>query len=99
MAGIPYRRTFARLATYLRPCKWSLGVSIGLAVLSQAAQFASAFLTGAGLGNAVENHDEQALKLIVAGVILVGLARALAMAGRRLISGQQALGVEFDLRS
>jgi ATP-binding cassette, subfamily B, bacterial len=99
MAGVPYRQTFARLVTYLRPYKWSLAVSIVLAVLSQAAQFASAFLTGQGLGNAVENHDKYALKLIVIAVILVGLGRALAMAGRRLISGQQALGVEFDLRS
>jgi ATP-binding cassette subfamily B protein len=87
------------LVTFLRPYKWSLAVSIVLAVLSQAAQFASAFLTGAGLGNAVEKHDEHALKLIVIAVILVGIGRALAMAGRRLISGQQALGVEFDMRS
>jgi ABC-type multidrug transport system fused ATPase/permease subunit len=99
VAGVPYRRTFGRLLTFLRPYKWSLGVSIGLAVISQAAQFASAFLTGAGLGNAVEQHNKQALKLIVLAVILVGIARALAMAGRRLISGEQALGVEFDMRS
>ena len=84
---------------FLRPYKWSLAVSIVLAVLSQAAQFASAFLTGAGLGSAVEGHDKHALKLIVAAVIAVGLARALFMVGRRLISGRQALGVEFDLRS
>src|SRR5262249_15891998 len=99
MAAVPYRRTFARLLTFLRPYKWSLGVSIGLAVLSQAAQFASAFLTGAGLGNAVEQHNAYALHLIGGGVVLVGIARGLAMAGRRLISGQQALGVEFDMRS
>jgi ABC-type multidrug transport system fused ATPase/permease subunit len=99
MAAIPYRRTFARLLGFLRPYKWSLIVSIVLAVLSQAAQFASAFLTGAGLGSAVEGHDKHALKLIVAAVLAVGLARALFMVGRRLISGQQALGVEFDMRS
>jgi ABC-type multidrug transport system fused ATPase/permease subunit len=99
MAAIPYRRTFARLLGFLRPYKWSLVVSIVLAVLSQAAQFASAFLTGAGLGSAVEGHDKHALKLIVAAVLAVGLARALFMVGRRLISGQQALGVEFDMRS
>jgi ABC-type multidrug transport system fused ATPase/permease subunit len=99
MAAIPYRRTFARLLRFLRPYKWSLIVSIVLAVLSQAAQFASAFLTGAGLGSAVEGHDKHALKLIVAAVLAVGLARALFMVGRRLISGQQALGVEFDMRS
>src|SRR3954468_311890 len=99
MAAVPYRRTAVRLLGFLRPYKWSLAVSIVLAVLSQAAQFATAFLTGAGLGSAVEGNDRQALKLIVAAVLAVGLAPALFMVGRRLISGQQALGVEFDLRS
>ena len=99
MAAVPYRQTFGRLLGFLRPYKWSLAVSIVLAVLSQAAQFATAFLTGAGLGSAVEGNDKHALKLIVAAVLAVGLARALFMVGRRLISGQQALGVEFDLRS
>ena len=99
MAAAPYRQTFGRLLGFLRPYKWSLAVSIVLAVLSQAAQFATAFLTGAGLGSAVEGHDKHALKLIVAAVLGVGLARALFMVGRRLISGQQALGVEFDMRS
>jgi len=99
MAAAPYRQTFGRLLGFLRPYKWSLFVSIVLAVLSQAAQFATAFLTGAGLGSAVEGHDKHALKLIVAAVIGVGIARALFMGARRLISGQQALGVEFDLRS
>jgi ATP-binding cassette subfamily B protein len=99
MAAVPYRQTFVRLLGFLRPYKWSLVVSIVLAVLSQAGQFASAFLTGAGLASAVNGHDRHALKLIVLAVILVGLARALFMVGRRLISGRQALGVEFDLRS
>jgi ATP-binding cassette, subfamily B, bacterial len=99
MAAVPYRQTFGRLLGFLRPYKWSLVLSIVLAVLSQAAQFASAFLTGAGLGSAVEGHDKHALKLIVAAVLAVGFARALFMVGRRLISGQQALGVEFDMRS
>src|SRR5580765_3330519 len=99
MPAAPYRRTFGRLLGFLRPYKWSLVVSIVLAVLSQAAQFATAFLTGAGLGSAVQGHDKHALELIVAAVIGVGIARALFMGARRLISGQQALGVEFDLRS
>src|SRR5437899_4239387 len=99
MAAAPYRRTFVRLLGFLRPYKWSLAVSIVLAVLSQAGQFGAAFLTGAGLGKAVSGHDKASLRLIVFAVILVGLARALFMAGRRLISGKQALGVEFDMRS
>ena len=99
MPGVPYRRTFGRLLTFLRPYKWSLGVSIALAVISQAAQFASAFLTGAGLAHAVNGQDRYALKLIVAAVLVVGFARSIFMIGRRLISGRQALGVEFDMRS
>jgi len=87
------------LLGFLRPYKWSLAVSIVLAVLSQAGQFAFAFLTGAGLANAVHGQDKHGLQLIVLAVILVGVSRALFMAGRRLISGRQALGVEFDMRS
>src|SRR3954470_5829662 len=99
MSAVPYRRTFVRLLGFLRPYRWSLVVSIVLAVLSQAAQFATAFLTGAGLAHAVNGNDRAALKLIVVAVLLVGLARSLFMVGRRLISGRQALGVEFDMRS
>src|SRR5512133_1280170 len=99
MAGVPYRTTFRRLLGFLRPYKWSLAVSIVLAVLSQAAQFAGAFLTGAGLAHAVNGEDRHALNLIVAAVVLVGASRAVFMAGRRLISGRQALGVEFDMRN
>src|SRR6266511_4382985 len=100
MAETPrYRTTFMRLLGFLKPYRWSLVVSIVLAVLSQSGQFASAWLTGQGLGKAVQGHDRQALELIVVAVVLVGLARALAMMGRRLISGRQALGVELDMRS
>jgi len=99
MAAVPYRRTFVRLLGFLRPYKWSLAVSIVLAVLSQAGQFGFAFLTGAGLAKAVHGDDRRALQLIVLAVILVGIARAVFMVGRRLISGRQALGVEFDMRS
>jgi ABC-type multidrug transport system fused ATPase/permease subunit len=99
MAAVPYRRTFVRLLEFLRPYKWSLAVSIVLAVLSQAAQFGAVFLTSTGLSNAVQGKDRQALKQIVIAVLAVGLARAVFMVGRRLISGKQALGVEFDMRS
>jgi ABC-type multidrug transport system fused ATPase/permease subunit len=94
-----YRHTFVRLLGFLRPYKWTLWVSVVLAVLSQAGQFATAFLTGTAVANAVHGHDRRALDLIVVAVVLVGLTRALAMMGRRLIAGKQALGVELDLRS
>src|SRR5215212_6878423 len=94
-----YRATFVRLLGFLRPYRWTLWISVVLAVLSQAGQFATAFLTGSAVANAVHGHDKRALDLIVVAVVLVGLARALAMMGRRLIAGKQALGVELDMRS
>src|SRR6266550_2365733 len=99
MAAVPYRQTFARLLTYLRPYKWTLWISVALAVASQAAQFATAYITSTALAKATHGHDRHLLKLIVAAILLIGLARALAMMGRRLIAGKQALGVEFDMRS
>jgi ATP-binding cassette subfamily B protein len=94
----PYLRTFVRLLGFLRPYRWSLGVSIVLAVASQAAAVAIAFLTGDALEGAVEAESRDQLWLIALAILLVGAARALFMAGRRLISGRQALGVEYDMR-
>jgi ABC-type multidrug transport system fused ATPase/permease subunit len=94
-----YRRTFVRLLGFLRPYKWSLAVSIVLAVASQVAAIASAWLTGAALEHVIESESREGLRLLIVAVLLVGLARALFMVGRRLISGRQALGVEFDMRN
>jgi ABC-type multidrug transport system fused ATPase/permease subunit len=94
-----YRHTFARLLGFLRPYRWSLAVSIVLAVASQAAAVALAFLTGAAFEQVLQTKDRRALWIVVAAVLAVGFARALFMVGRRLISGRQALGVEFDLRN
>jgi ABC-type multidrug transport system fused ATPase/permease subunit len=94
-----YRETFVRLVGFLRPYKWTLRVSVALAVLSQAGQFVTAYLTGTAVAHAVHGNDRHALDLIVAAVVVVGLARALAMLGRRLIAGKQALGVELDMRN
>src|SRR5207342_3193141 len=94
-----YRRTFVRLLGFLRPYTWSLWISVVLALISQAAQFATAFLTGGAVANAVHGNDRHTFRLIVIAVVLVGLVRALAMMGRRLIAGKQALGVELDVRS
>ncbi|HZB22891.1 MAG TPA: ABC transporter ATP-binding protein [Gaiellaceae bacterium] len=94
-----YRRTFVRLLGFLRPYRWSLAVSIVLAVGSQVAAIAAAWVTGTALEHVIESEDEEQLKWLVVAILLLGLARALLMAGRRLLSGRQALGVEFDLRN
>jgi ABC-type multidrug transport system fused ATPase/permease subunit len=95
----PYRRTFARLLGFLRPYKVSLVVSIFLAVGSQAAQIALYAVTGRVIDDAIRPHDRSQLWLLVWIILGLGAAKAVFMAGRRLISGRQALGVEFDLRN
>ena len=94
-----YRSTFGRLLAFLRPYKWSLIVSIVLAVGSQAAAVVMAWLTGDGLQQAVTDRDQGEIWWIAAFILAAGLVRALLMVGRRLISGRQALGVEFDMRN
>ena len=99
MQEVPrYRQTFARLLGFLRPYKLSLTVSILLAVLSQGAAIALIWLTGEVIDKALATHDHQMLWILVGAVLAVGFARAGLMAGRRLLSGRQALAVEMDMR-
>src|ERR1700694_1964125 len=95
----PYRQTFVRLLGFLKPYKWSLIVSTTLAVGSQAAAMAIAYLTGTGLEKAITATKSNVPHPIAALVLAVGAAPTIFMAGRRLISGRQALGVEFDMRN
>ena len=100
MSGAPsYRGTFWRLLGFLKPYKWSLIVSVLLAVGSQAAAVAIAFLTGAGLQDALSSPDRRTIGVYALAILGLGLARSLLMMGRRLISGRQALAVEFDMRN
>ena len=94
-----YRQTFFRLLGFLKPYKWSLIVSILLAIGSQAAAVVMAFLTGEGLQEAATSGSRAAIWWIALGILVAGLVRALLMMGRRLISGRQALAVEFDMRN
>jgi ABC-type multidrug transport system fused ATPase/permease subunit len=94
-----YRSTFWRLLGFLKPYKWSLIVSILLAVGSQAAAVAIAFLTGSALEDALTSADRETIWLFALAILGLGLVRSLLMMGRRLISGRQALAVEFDMRN
>jgi ABC-type multidrug transport system fused ATPase/permease subunit len=99
VSAVPYRRTFSRLLTFLRPYKRGLVISAVLAVGSQAAQIALIWVTGKDvIDGALLTHDTQKLWLYVGIIAALGLASALLMGGRRLISGKQALDVEMDLR-
>ena len=99
MSAVPYRRTFARLLSFLGPYKRGVAISVVLAVGSQAAQIALIWVTGRNvIDKALLHHDEHRLWLYVGLVAALGLVSSALMLGRRLISGRQALDVEMDLR-
>jgi ATP-binding cassette subfamily B protein len=91
-------RTFVRLVRFLRPYRASLAVSILLAILSQVAAIAVLVLTGLVIDELRGGQDGHALAFLILVILGVGLLRALLMLGRRFISGNQALGVEWDMR-
>jgi ABC-type multidrug transport system fused ATPase/permease subunit len=95
----PHLRIFWRLVGFLRPYRWSLAVSIVLAVASQAASIGLIRLTQSVIDEAIRPQDERMLLILVAVIAGLGTVRALLMVGRRFISGRQALGVEFDMRN
>ena len=92
-----YRTTFIRLLGFLRPYRLSMIVSIVLAVGSQAAVLGTILLTRSVVA-ALKADQLHRLPWLVGFVLVLGIGRALAMAGRRLIAGRQALLVEMDLR-
>jgi ABC-type multidrug transport system fused ATPase/permease subunit len=95
----PNLHTFGRLLGFLRPYRWSLGISIVLAAGSQAASIGLVRITQSVIDDAVRPKDERMLWILIGAIAVLGLVKALLMLGRRFISGRQALGVEFDMRN
>ncbi len=91
-------RTFARLLGFLRPYRASLLISSLLAIASQIAGILVPVLTGAVINELGSDPDSRVIALEVAAIVVLGLVRGGLMYGRRIISGRQALGVEYDLR-
>ena len=91
-------RTFGRLLGFLRPYRVSLIVSTILAIASQVAGSFVPVLTGVVINEIDENPDTQVLALEIAAIVALGLVRGALMYGRRVISGRQALAVEYDMR-
>jgi ABC-type multidrug transport system fused ATPase/permease subunit len=98
VSAVPYRRTFVRLLGFLRPYRSSLAVSSVLAIASQGAGILVPVLTGVVINELSGAQDTRKLTLEIAAIVGLGVVRAGLMVGRRLISGKQALGVEYDLR-
>jgi len=91
-------RTFVRLLAFLRPYRASLVVSSLLAIGSQVAGILVPVLTGVVIDELSHDADTRILAFEIAAVVGLGLLRGALMLGRRLISGRQALAVEYDLR-
>jgi len=91
-------RTFVRLLTFLRPYRASLAVSSVLAIASQVAGILVPVLAGVVINELREDQDTRVLTYEIAAIVALGVVRGALMLGRRLISGRQALGVEYDLR-
>jgi ABC-type multidrug transport system fused ATPase/permease subunit len=99
MAVTPrYRTTFFRLLGFLKPYKASLAVSTALAIGYQGAQIALVWVTKHVIDSALVPRDSRKLWYFVATIVGLGIARAVLMYGRRMISGRQALAVEMDMR-
>ena len=69
-----------------------------LAIGSQAAALIGVYLTGS-VANALTKNERNEIPWLIAAILALGVARALMMAGRRLIAGRQALDVELDMRT
>jgi ABC-type multidrug transport system fused ATPase/permease subunit len=95
---VRYRKTFFRLLGFLKPYKVSLAVSTALAIGYQASMIAVVWVTKHVIDTALRPHDSAKLWLFTWAIVALGLARAILMYGRRMISGRQALAVEMDLR-
>jgi len=91
-------RTFVRLLGFLGPYRASLIVSSLLAIASQIAGILVPILAGVVINELAGDPDTRLLVLEIAAVIGLGLIRGALMYGRRVISGRQALAVEYDMR-
>jgi len=91
-------RTFVRLLGFLRPYRASLIVSSILAIASQMALILVPILVGVVVNEIDGDADTQLLVLEIGAIVVLGLIRGGLMYGRRVISGRQALSVEYDLR-
>jgi len=92
-------RTFVRLLAFLRPYRASLAVSSALAIASQVMVILVPILAGFVINELDgDDPDTTVLMLWIGAIVALGLVRGALMLGRRLLSGRQALAVEYDLR-
>ncbi len=87
-----------RLLAFLRPYRASLAVSSVLAIGSQVAGIMVPVLIGFVIDELDGNQDTTVVMWWIGAIVALGLVRGALMLGRRLLSGRQALAVEYDMR-
>jgi len=87
-----------RLLAFLRPYRASLAVSSVLAIGSQVAGIMVPILIGFVIDELDGNQDTTVVMWWIGAIVALGLVRGALMLGRRLLSGRQALAVEYDMR-
>ena len=92
------RHTFVRLLGFLSPYRASLIISSLLAIASQIAGILVPILAGVVINELSGGADTTLLVIEIAAIVGLGLVRGALMYGRRVISGRQALAVEYDMR-
>ncbi len=92
-------RIFGRLLGFLAPYRGSLALSILLAFGAQACAVAIPAVIARVIDDAIPEQDGKLLAILIALIVLLGVAKALMMVGRRFIAGRQSLGVEYDMRN
>jgi ATP-binding cassette, subfamily B, bacterial len=86
------------LLGFLTPYRASLAVSSVLAIGSQVAGVLVWVVTGLVINELLGDQSTRVLVIEILAIVALGLARGALMLGRRIISGRQALAVEYDLR-
>jgi ABC-type multidrug transport system fused ATPase/permease subunit len=87
-----------RLLGFLAPYRASLAVSSVLAIGSQVAGVLVWVVTGLVINELLGDQNTRVLVIEILAIVALGVARGALMLGRRIISGRQALAVEYDLR-
>ena len=87
-----------RLLAFLRPYRASLAVSSALAIGSQVAGILVPVLIGFVIDELYGGQNSTVLMWWIGAIVALGLVRGALMLGRRLLSGRQALAVEYDMR-
>lgn len=92
------RRTFARLLRNVRPYRRKLIIALACAIGVAVALPSIPLFVRAAVDNAIAHEDYRLLIVLIAGLLGVGVVKAVLHGFRRQMAGEISIGVEADLR-